>query len=1078
MTQPNAPNANGSGPSPAALPPKSTDRLDDPNVIRVVEEYLAALEAGHAPDREALQARHPEIADALAHCLDALEFVQAAGSHLQRPAVPPESPDMISAASPLGDFQILREVGRGGMGVVYEAIQMSLGRRVALKVLPFAAALDPKQRQRFHNEAQAAAQLHHTHIVPVFGVGSERGVHYYAMQYIEGQTLARWIAEMRRLAGLEQPAEPGSPALANVDTAPRAGPATVRSVTTPAHFRTVAQFGMQAAEGLEHAHQLGVIHRDIKPANLLVDERGNLWVMDFGLAHCLGQTGLTLTGDLVGTLRYMSPEQALAKRAAIDHRTDVYSLATVLYECLTLEPAWPGADREELLRQIAQEEPARPRRRNPAVPTELETIVAKGMEKDPDDRYATAQEFADDLRRFLEDRPIQARRPTVWQRARKWGRRHQAIVRAALLFGIVAFLGLAVGAFLVWQEKERTRAALADANTHYEAELEQRRQAEANYQLAREAVDRYYTKISENRLLKVPGLQSLRKELLQTAQEFYEDLVTRRGDDPNARTELAHALCRLASITEAVDSTPKAIALYERALELEQELSREQPDNLAHQRTLASIHRFLGAFYSNVGQTEASEAALGQSLALYGSLTATDSDNADFQKARAAAYHSLANLYAKTGREGKAELAYLEAKRALEQVLGIQAADPDVRSDLALCFHNLGALYRTEGKNLETERALQQSLKIWEHLLKDFPTDAGNQEGVASVCRSLAIYYEESGNRGKAEAAHRRALALYQALARANPAVTHYQNRLAATYHNIGNFYLEGGQAADAEKNLRDALEINEALAAAHPMRPDFQEGLALNHSNLGRLYFRTGQMASAEAAYQKALPLLESLVTNHPNMTDMAVRLSIAYRGMGDVLTEDGRLPASLDWFTRAIQLAEKTRNQAPAHFGARQTLGNAYFSRAYTLTRLRRLEEAKPDWDNALALAQGEQIPRFRLHRASLLVQAGQHAPAAVEAERLLDTASMTGEIIYNAACVFALCSAAAGQDMQLTPTERDALVERHAARAVALLAKAEAAGFFEGSANRNHVRKDVDLQSLRSRDDFMKWLAELPK
>ena len=295
----------------------------------------------------------------------------------------------------LGDFQLVREIGRGGMGVVYEAEQISLGRRVALKVLPFAAALDARQLQRFKNEAQAAACLHHTNIVPVFGVGCERGVHYYAMQYIEGQTLAAIIKNLRRGKDCGLPGFTSEPSDRHA-TAP--SQATEAPAAAPAHVRAAALLGMQAALALEHAHQLGVVHRDIKPANLLVEAGsaiapgGNgaeasgvrLWVTDFGLAHCRqGQVGLTVTGDLVGTLRYMSPEQALAQPIGVDHRTDLYSLGATLYEFLTLEPAFNGHDRHELLRQIAIEEPRPVRKVNKAVPADLETIVLEGDGQEP-----------------------------------------------------------------------------------------------------------------------------------------------------------------------------------------------------------------------------------------------------------------------------------------------------------------------------------------------------------------------------------------------------------------------------------------------------------------------------------------------------------------------------------------------------------------------------------------------------------------------------------------------------------------------------------------------------------------------
>jgi WD40 repeat protein/serine/threonine protein kinase len=490
-------------------------------VGQVADEFTERLNRGEAPDIEGYAQRYPEIAALLRQALPALQAVAALGSNPASGSMTSAAPDQL--AGTLGDFRILREIGRGGMGVVYEAEQISLGRRVALKVLPFAATLDPKQLQRFKNEAQAAAHLQHQNIVPVHYVGCERGVHFYAMQFIEGQPLSAVIWELRRLAGVEAAATPnggsvlaeemisgnwalakrngkdpqatgsyvptGEPRLSEPrlseprpigsgkksdkashqplphgrgsdSTSPVAVLSTERSTRSPAFFRTVANLGVQAAEALEHAHQLGIIHRDIKPGNLLVDAGGRLWVTDFGLAHCQNQPGLTMTGDLLGTLRYMSPEQALAQRVAVDARTDVYSLGATLYELLTLEQAYPGRSREEVLRQIAFEEPRPPRRIRAAIPAELETIILKAMAKSPEERYATAQELGDDLRRFLEDKPIKAKRPSLRQRARKWARRHKAVVRAVLLVLALAVAALAVSTVLIWQAKEDLKQSL------------------------------------------------------------------------------------------------------------------------------------------------------------------------------------------------------------------------------------------------------------------------------------------------------------------------------------------------------------------------------------------------------------------------------------------------------------------------------------------------------------------------------------------------------------------------------------------------------------------------------------------
>jgi serine/threonine protein kinase/Flp pilus assembly protein TadD len=420
---------------------------NDPVLFDLVEEMAARLQSGDAAAVEAWIAAQEGYAERLRRLLPTVQVMAELGSAAAGSAASSAS-EGEAVSGLLGDFRIVREVGRGGMGVVYEAEQVSLGRRVALKVLPFAATMDPRQLQRFQNEARAAAGLHHTNIVPVYSVGCERGVHFYAMQFIDGQPLSDVIRQ------LVQPPGEAAAAIPTVRAAGDTTPRTQEGKRGREYFRKVAELGVQAAEALDHAHQLGIVHRDIKPGNLMLDGRGNLWVTDFGLAQVQqGEGGLTMTGDLVGTLRYMSPEQALGKRAVIDHRTDLYSLGVTLYEMLTLRPAFGGNDRQELLRQVAFEEPARPRRLDRAIPAELETIVLKAMAKEPAERYATAQELADDLRRFLDDRPVLARRPSLTQRARRWARRNRSLVgslAAGLLLAAVA-LGGSVG----WVVRDR-----------------------------------------------------------------------------------------------------------------------------------------------------------------------------------------------------------------------------------------------------------------------------------------------------------------------------------------------------------------------------------------------------------------------------------------------------------------------------------------------------------------------------------------------------------------------------------------------------------------------------------------------
>jgi hypothetical protein len=238
-------------------------------------------------------------------------------------------------------------------------------------VLPFAAAVDPRRLQRFQNEAAAAAHLRHENIVPVFAVGCDRGVHYYAMQFVEGQSLAALLAELR---AAERPSPDAVSAGLSATAEVVAQLTTERQTGGPAYFDWAAGLARQAALALDHAHETGVVHRDVKPGNLLLDPRGQLWVTDFGLALVAGDSGLTVTGELLGTLRYASPEQALGQRGVVDHRSDIYSLGATLYELLTLRPPFDGSERHELLRQIADEAPPAPRAVTPAIPVVLARI--------------------------------------------------------------------------------------------------------------------------------------------------------------------------------------------------------------------------------------------------------------------------------------------------------------------------------------------------------------------------------------------------------------------------------------------------------------------------------------------------------------------------------------------------------------------------------------------------------------------------------------------------------------------------------------------------------------------------------
>ena len=470
-------------------------------VEALAEEFVERFRRGERPALSEYTMRYPELADDIRDLFPALVMLEDV-----RPA-----PGFASSASAdsgilsvgkklerLGDYRILREVGRGGMGIVYEAEQESLGRHVALKVLLMHALHDPRQLQRFQREARAAARLHHTNIVPVFGVGEHDGLHYYVMQFITGQGLDQVLTELQRLRQgtdeLTEVAADGLRVLERDSSGTASAVAVARSlltgvfaappqdsdrstpvpIPTPSsaevrlsgntehatlsasgrpYWHSVARIGIQVAEALGYAHGQGTLHRDIKPANLLLDTQGNVWITDFGLAKGHDSEDLTHTGDVVGTLRYLAPERFQGKG---DARSDLYALGLTLYELLTLRAAFNESDRSKLVHQVMHEEPPPPRKLNPLVPRDLETIVLKAISRAPAHRYQSAAEFADDLRCFMDDKPIHARPVSETEKLWRWSRRNPTLALFVLLFVTTLLFGSA-GIVWKWFEAEERR---------------------------------------------------------------------------------------------------------------------------------------------------------------------------------------------------------------------------------------------------------------------------------------------------------------------------------------------------------------------------------------------------------------------------------------------------------------------------------------------------------------------------------------------------------------------------------------------------------------------------------------------
>ena len=858
-------------------------------LTEVLDEYLSALEGGVPTSREDVLRANPDLAEPLGAYLDSLEdlhnaaagFAGGAGRSEAEPE--PESSD----EKRLGDFRLLREIGRGGMGVVYEAQQISLGRRVALKVLPFAAVLDSKQIARFKNEAQAAAQLDHPNIVSVYAVGSDRGVHYYAMQLIDGQPLDRAVEDLRKtsLSGqgcVETTA--GSPD--TVDDAQDQEDAyyaanhsflTQLSTDKGRYFRAVMRLGIQAAEALQAAHEFGVIHRDIKPSNLLLDGEGKLWVTDFGLARCQSDKALTCTGDLIGTMRYMSPEQTRGQSALVDQRTDVYSLGATLYELLTLEPAFPGDDGPELLRRLAEQDPRPLKQLQPKVPTDLQTVVHKAMARRREERYTTAQELADDLRRVLEGKPTVAKPPTVADRLAKWTRRHQGLVIAAVSVFLLAAIGLASATVLIAGEKVRAE--------------ENAQKADRNFRSAQDTVE-YLLKIGD-RLAEVPGADNVRQELFGGALRYYQRFAEEAKDDPSLRADLALTHSKIGSLADKIGSTGEAIAAQEDALELFRQLADDNPDRVEYRSNLALCENNLALVLARVGRTE-------------------------------------------------------EARQAYEKAIRIQA-DLATRSDsdrqflgsLADFHMNLGKLQNETGDCEKAESSLLEAIRLQERLREDDPENAEYLRGLAASCNNLGAIYV-STNPGRAIELYEKALRSLKKAADVSPENLDYLSDWALTYNNLGSLFSRDGKFSDAAESYRKATEIQSELVRKAPAQNLYRHYLAVSCNNLGLAESRLNQLKKADRSFAHALELQELLLDHNPNDIELCSKLGGTYNNRGVVLEGLKEYGEAGECFRQAIAHQKFAHAQAPQVTRYRDYLSQHYFHYGRLLRQEGKAEEA----------------------------------------------------------------------------------------------------------------------------------------
>jgi serine/threonine-protein kinase len=818
----------------------------------LADEFLARCKRGEKPTIKDYCDRHPDLADEIRDVFEAVLMVEdlKPGSSAVSASLDESVKIAGKRLEQVGDYRILREIGRGGMGIVYEAEQQALGRRVALKVLPTTSAGDSSALVRFQREARAAARMHHTNIVPVFDVGQDGDYIYYAMQLIHGQGLDMVIEDLKRMraqstvvpardgvapersiaaslaAGtfekenlaLAEQAEANANATAAYEgsvpsSAVLPGQSELSTATSnrAVYFRSVAQIGVQTASALSYAHSRGIIHRDIKPGNLILDTTGNVWVTDFGLAKT-GDGGITHTGDILGTVRYMSPERF---RGQCDVRADVYALGMTLYELLTLKPAYATGDRLKLIELIRQTEAASPRSIDARIPRDLETIVMKAIDKDPKRRYQSADELAEDLQRFVNDEPIKARRIGSLERLGRWCRRNPAVAGLSAAVLVLMAVGTAVSA---WQAvvANQARADLAARNA---ALAEEQAKVEQRFELAQRAIALFHTGVSEDLLLKNAEFKELRTKLLKDAASFYADLekLLAGQTDARSRKALAAGYFQLGELMDKIGDPKEALAAHGKALALRRELAAAEGADV---ETRLDVARSLRA----------------EGMLLYNTRDLTGA------------------------------LAAVEEQRELAERLEAEPPTDAVQSVLAGSHFHIGFVFFCLGKPAESLPAYQKALAIRQKLADANPAVAGYQSDLAEIYNEIGLLLLHTGKPEEALTACHTALAISQNVADLNPKVIRFQYSLADIHDYIAWCLLNMRKPVEGVDADRKALDIMQKLVDDHPGITRFQAKLANFQINLGRGLDRQKRLAEAFTALDKGLVILQKLAKADPN--------------------------------------------------------------------------------------------------------------------------------------------------------------------------------------------------------------------
>jgi tetratricopeptide (TPR) repeat protein len=801
-------------------------------------------------------------------------------------------PTQVSPQPILPGYEILGELGRGGMGVVYQARQKGLNRLVALKMIRAGAEAGPQELARFKVEAEAAARLQHPHIVQIHEVGETDGRPFFCLEYVPGGSLAQ------QLDGTPWPA--------------RQAAALLETLARAAH----------------HAHQHGVVHRDLKPGNILLapnpqteapnpkseslnpkSEKPGLAsdfgfrisdfspkVTDFGLAKRLDEpAGQTRSGDILGSPSYMAPEQAEGRAGEIGPRTDVYALGAILYELLTGRPPFRGVSALDTLVQVRSQEPVPPSRLQPKVPRDLETICLQSLQKEPRKRYPSAAGLADDLRRFLAGEPIEARPVGAVERLGRWCRRKPLV--AGLAGGLVlVFLAGFAGVTWQWLRAERERERAEQNFVQSEQQRLRARQAEARAkrrfeqvrQLAHKFIYDFHDQIQD-----LAGSTKARKMLVKTALKYLDNLAQEAGNDPALLFELATAYGKMGDVQgnpsyPNLGDTTGALASYRKGLGLALILIKTFPEVTKAKRLRPLTYNKIGDIEAAQGRTAQALATYRRGLAFHQALAQADPTDPLAQRDLSVSYDYIGNMQSVQGQTAQALVNF---RRSLAIRQRLAKADPTnalAQRDLSICHCKIGDMQAAQGHNAQALASYRWALEIRRRLAKADPTNALAQRDLSGAYTHIGDLQAAQGHKAQAFANYQRGLAIDTVLAKADPTNVLAQRDLSSSYSKIGDLQAAQGQKAEALASFRQSLAIDAALAKADPKNAQAQCDLAVSSGNVAAMLALQGQAVQALAQFQASLRIWQALAQADPQNAN-------AQRGQAEALFNLGEMKAQM---------------------------------------------------------------------------------------------------------------------------------------------------------------------------------------